>query len=129
MPRRTDMLAVVVACDDGGLRERVAAALHAAGGLEIVATIDTVRITPSTSRLRPDAVVLISPRPRHVDLGRISTLTRERSKRPVTVVLLADDPEAIGERARTAGAAVVAAVPKGDAAELADELRRRCAPR
>lgn len=128
MPRRTDTLAVVVACDDGELRERAAAALQAAGGIEIVAAIDTVRMGPTTSRLRPDAVVLISPRPRHVDLGRISTLARERAKRPATVVLLADDPDAIGDRARAAGAALVAAVPDGEAAGLAGALRRLCGP-
>lgn len=127
MPRRTDMPAVVVACDDGRLRDRVAAAL-AAGGLEVVAAIDTVRMGPSTTRLRPDAVVLISPRPRYVDLGRIGTLARERAKWTPAVVLLADDPEAIAERARTAGAALVGSVPAGDVGDLVDELRRLCGP-
>jgi AmiR/NasT family two-component response regulator len=127
VPRRTDLLTVVVACDDGRLRERVAAALVAAGGVEVLAAIDTVRAVPSTTRLRPEAVVLISPRPRHIDLGRIGTL--ERTKRPPVVVLLADDPDAIGERARAAGATLVAAVPSEDARDLVAELARLCGPR
>lgn len=129
MPRRSDMLAVVVACDDGRLRERVAAALGAAHGVEVVAAIDTVRMGPSTTRLRPHAVVLVSPQPRHVDLGRVGTLARERAKRPPVVVLLVDDPDAIRDRARAAGAALVCAVPPGDAGELAAALHRLCGPR
>ncbi|TCK25964.1 hypothetical protein [Pseudonocardia endophytica] len=129
MPRRTDLLSVVVACDDVGLRERVVAALGRAGGIDVVAAIDTVGMTPSASRLRPDVVVLVSPRPRHLDLGRISTLTREGSKRPSVVVLLADEPDAVGERARAAGAALVAPVPAGDAGDLVDELVRLRGPR
>ncbi|MDQ4118138.1 MAG: hypothetical protein M3235_14430 [Actinomycetota bacterium] len=123
-----DMPAVVVACDDGALRDRVATTLGAAG-VDVVAAIDTVRMGPATSRLRPDAVVLISPRPRHVDLGRIGTLARERAKQAPAVVLLADDPDAIGERARAVGAALVGPVPDGCAGDLAAELRRLCRPR
>jgi DNA-binding NarL/FixJ family response regulator len=126
MPRRSDTLAVVVACDDGRLRERVAKALGAAEGIEVVAAIDTVRMGPSATRLRPDAVVLISPRPRFVDLGRIGTLARERAKWAPVVVLLADDPEAIDERARAAGAKLAGPVPDGDARDLACALRRLC---
>ena len=128
MPHRMNTLAVVVACDDGTLREHVATTLGAEG-VRVVAAIDTVRVSPATTRLRPDAVVLISPRPRHVDLGRIGTLARERAKRTPAVVLLADDPEAIEDRARAAGAVLVGPVPKGDAGDLADELRRLCRPR
>lgn len=128
MPRRPALLSVVVACDDGRLRDRIAVALDAAG-VAVVAAIDTVRMGPSASRLRPDAVVLISPRPRYVDLGRIGTLARDRAKRAPAVVLLADEPDVIDERARAAGALLVASVPDGDAGDLAGELRRLCAAR
>lgn len=126
MPRHTDALAIVVACDDGQLRERVASGLRAAGGVDVVAAVDTVRMAPSVTRLRPEAVILISPRPRHIDLGRIGTLTRERANRPAAVVLLADEPETIVDRARAAGTTFVGPVPRGDdaVADLAAELRR-----
>lgn len=126
MQRHTDTLAVVVAGDDGHLRERVASGLRAAGGVAVVAAVDTVRMAPTVTRLRPEAVILISPRPRHIDLGRIGTLARERANRPAAVLLLADEPETIVDRARAAGTTSVGPVPHDDdaIANLAAELRR-----
>lgn len=128
MGRRTDLLAVVVAGDDAPQRERVTTALDADGGFTVVASVDTTRMVSAATRLRPDAVVLLSPRPRHVDLGRIGSLTRDRAGRPPVVALLAEDPSAVDKRARTAGAATVGPIPapgteQAALAGLAEEIR------
>ncbi len=128
MGRRTE-LAVVVACDDVHLCERVGTALGAADGIEVVDVVDTTRMISVTTRRRPDAVVLVIRRPRHVDLGRIGSLTRDRAKRPPVVVLLVDAPQAVEERAHQAGATLVGQIPAEDAGGLAADLHRLCAVR